>query len=161
MKPFCHGVAPGALVIEKVGPRVISVLAVAIKEVQRFVFSCLVSTTWKFGVCHGPSTFNWHLIYYIYIVRRAVSHFQLLFCEFLHHSLFQKLARRHKPSMATARTETTRGPTYSMARAIGATAWQKGFICWCHYLCCHSQWKSLVTWTNLSNGHIDEGYRMS
>ena len=28
--------------------------------------------------------------------------------------------------MATTRTEATCGPTYSMARAIGATAWQKG-----------------------------------
>ena len=28
---------------------------------------------------------------YIYIVRRAVSHFQLLFCEFLRHSLILKL----------------------------------------------------------------------
>jgi len=42
-------------------------------------------------------------------------------------------------SMATAKTETTRGPTYSMSRAIGATAtaWQKGFIHPCHYLHCH------------------------
>jgi len=39
--------------------------------------------------------------------------------------------------MATARTETTRGPTYSMTRAIGATPWQKGFICRCHCLRCH------------------------
>ena len=50
-----------------------------------------------------------------------------------HHSLIQKLfthysAKRHKPCnswLATAWTETTRRPTYSMARAIGATAWQK------------------------------------
>jgi len=27
------------------------------------------------------------------------------------------------------RTDTTHGPTYSMAKVIGATAWQKGFIC--------------------------------
>ena len=40
------------------------------------------------------------------------------------------------PTAATARTETTRGPTYSMAGTTGATAWQKGFICRCHYLCC-------------------------
>jgi len=39
--------------------------------------------------------------------------------------------------MATARTETTRGPTYSMNRAIWATLWQKGFICRCHCLRCH------------------------
>ena len=29
--------------------------------------------------------------------------------------------------MATAKTETTHGPTYSMARAVGATACQKRF----------------------------------
>ena len=44
---------------------------------------------------------------------------------------------------------------------IQATAWQKHFICRCHYLCCYSQWKSLITWTDFSNGHIDEGYCMS
>ena len=104
---------------------------------------------------------------YIYLVRRAVSHIRLLFCAFLRHSLIRKLFTNYSYStqgedtnrLATARTETTRGPTYSMARTIDATAWQKGFICRCHYLCCHSQWKSLVTWTDLSNGHIDEGYQ--
>jgi len=95
-------------------------------------------------LCCGISLY----ILYIYLVRCAVSHFRLLICAFLHLSLFQKLftnysysARRHQPSIsliATARTETTRGPTYSMARTIGSTAWQKGFICRCHYLCCHS-----------------------
>jgi len=35
----------------------------------------------------------------------------------------------------------------------------KRFISW--YLHCHSQWMSLVTWTDLSNGHIDEGYHRS
>jgi len=24
----------------------------------------------------------------------------------------------------------------------------------------HSQWKSLITWTDLSNGHIDEDYHI-
>jgi len=28
--------------------------------------------------------------------------------------------------------------------AIGATVWQKGFICRCHYFHCHSEWKSLI-----------------
>jgi len=46
----------------------------------------------------------------------------------------------------------THGPTYSMAGVIGTTAWQKGFICRCHYLCCHSQWKSIVTCPYLSTG---------
>jgi len=75
---------------------------------------------------------------FVYFVRRAVSHFwQILFTNCL--------VRRHKTStssIATARTESTRGPTYSMARAIGATAWH--FVCQCHYLCCHSHWKSLT-----------------
>ena len=34
-------------------------------------------------------------------------------------------------------TETTRGPTYSMTRAIGATHGKKGFIHRCHCLHCH------------------------
>ena len=59
--------------------------------------------------------------------------------------------------MATARTETTRGSTYSMTRAIGATPWRKGVDAIVRVATvAHSQWKSLVTWTNLSNGHISE-----
>jgi len=111
----------------------------------------------------GTCLYIIYIIYYIYIVCRAVSHLRLLFCASLRHSLIQKLftnysywERRHQ---STVRTETTRGPIYSMARTIGATAWQKGFIWRYHYLCCYSQWKSLVTWTDLSNGHIDEGYQ--
>jgi len=34
--------------------------------------------------------------------------------------------------MATVRIETTRGPTYSLTRAIVAIPWQKGF----NNLCC-------------------------
>ena len=92
---------------------------------------------------------------FVYFVRCAISHFwQKLFTNCS--------ARRHKTStslIAIARTESTRGPTYSMARVIGATAWH--FVCQCHYLCCHSHWKSLVTWTDLFSGHFNEGYRMS
>ena len=36
-EPFRHGVAPIALVSEQIGPQVVSVFAVAIKEVRRFV----------------------------------------------------------------------------------------------------------------------------
>jgi len=43
----------------------------------------------------------------------------------------------HRSSMATTGTETTRGPTYSLTRAIWATPWQEGFICRCHCLHCH------------------------
>ena len=68
--------------------------------------------------------------------------------------------RRHEPPMATVRTETTRGPTYSMTRAIEATPWRKGSsvdASVCIATIAHSQWKSFVTWTDLSNnGHIDE-----
>jgi len=64
---------------------------------------------------------------------------QCPFFVFLCDSFIQKLftnysERRHEPS-TTYRTETTREPPYSMARAIGATAW---FICRWHYLCCPS-----------------------
>ena len=37
----------------------------------------------------------------------------------------------------------------------------QNYICRCHYLHLHSLWKSLITWTDLSNGHINEGYLMS
>jgi len=53
-------------------------------------------------VCCGISLYIYMYIYmYIYLVRRAVSHFRLLFCEFLRHSLIQKLlinysSRRHE-----------------------------------------------------------------
>jgi len=48
------------------------------------------------------------------------------------------------------------GPTYSMAKAIGATAWQKGFICDAILIFAlpHTA-VEVVTWTDLSNGHID------
>jgi len=53
------------------------------------------------------------------------------------HKLLRKDTNRRTSSMVTARTETTRGPTYSMTRAIWATPWQKGFICRCYCLRCH------------------------
>jgi len=92
------------------------------------------------------SPFCCEICLYIYIYLHAVSYFLHLFCAFLRHSLTQKLFTNvqhtqrdgtncHTSSMATARTKTTRGPTYSMTRAIGATPWQKGFTCRCH--CCH------------------------
>jgi len=43
--------------------------------------------------------------------------------------------------MATTKTETTHGPTYSMARAVGAMAWQKevlsvnAIVCLTHSSC--------------------------
>jgi len=43
MKPFCNAVVPIALAIQYVGPRVVSVLAVAIEEADNFyvyVSSC-------------------------------------------------------------------------------------------------------------------------
>ena len=110
-----------------------------------------------------------YIIYYIYISRTSCrKSLPTLILRVLassvnsktiHKLLVLNSARRHR--LATARMETTRGLTYPMAGTIGATAWQKGFTCRCHYLCCHSQWKSLITWTDLSNGHIDEGYRIS
>jgi len=55
MKPFCQAVAPIALAIEEVGAEVVSILAVAIEEVDgsclldhsdpRFVSSCSLGLT--------------------------------------------------------------------------------------------------------------------
>ena len=49
--------------------------------------------------------------------------------------------------------------TYSMTRAIGATPCEK--VSSVNAIVCAAtiadlQWKSLVTWTDLSNGHINE-----
>ena len=93
-----------------------------------------------------------HLVYYILYISRTSCRKSLptlILRAFLRHSLIQKLFTNYSYStqredticLATARTETTRGLTYSMAGTIGTTAWQKGFICRCHYLCCH-QWRS-------------------
>jgi len=58
----------------------------------------------------------------------------------------QREGTNHRTSsMATVRTETTRGPTYSMTRAIGATPWWKGSsvdAIVCVVTIAHSQWKS-------------------
>ena len=99
---------------------------------------------------------------YIYLVRPAVSHFRLLFASSCIIRYFKSYSpttqqedmNHHTSSMATERTETTCGPTYSMTRAIGATPRQKGFICQCRCMHAHSQWKLLTTWTDLSNGHV-------
>jgi len=85
-----------------------------------------------------------------------LSHFWLLFCEFLRRSTQQEDTRGPTYSMArviratswqkgficeflrrSTQQEDTHGPTYSMARVIRATSWQKGFICWWYYLHCH------------------------
>jgi len=60
------------------------------------------------------------------------------FSQHIHQLLSENMQTAVRTSsMATARTETTRGPTYSMTRAIGATPWQKGFIHQCHCLRCY------------------------
>ena len=103
-------------------------------------------------------------LYIIYIftsgVRRAINHIRSLFCGFLRHSLIKKkhsqtvvvlnaLKTRTRSDLPPwrrqqGRRHTIHGPTYSMARVIGDTVWQEGSICQC---------QSLVTWTDLSNGH--------
>jgi len=98
----------------------------------------------------APQWFTFTSVYICYCrccsVRLTVNHLRLLFWAFLHHSLIQKLFTKYsektqtvipRSSMATAGMETTRGPTYSMTRAIWATPWQEGFICPCHCLLCH------------------------
>ena len=47
--------------------------------------------------------------------------------SFINSKTVQKLlSKKTRSSIATARTETSRGPTYSMATVIEATAWQEG-----------------------------------
>jgi len=92
-----------------------------------------VSSAWKFGVCHGLST----------VVPQVTSgSYFAISCTFVNTKTIHQHTQREgtncrSSSMATARTESTRGPTYSMTRVIQATPWQKGFICQCHCLCCH------------------------
>jgi len=64
-------------------------------------------------------------------------------------------SRRLDGSCLLAELSTGSGPTYSMARAVGATEWQKGFICRCHYL------RSVTVEVSShvpTPGHIHEGY---
>jgi len=50
--------------------------------------------------------------------------------------------------------ETTHRPTYSIARVIGATAWQKGSICRCH--CLHCCLPDSQVWPVCEvTGHVD------
>ena len=93
----------------------------------------IVSTTQKFGVC--VMELQPYRTYRHSICRKSLP---ALILRVLVNSNYS--ANRHElptSSMATARTETTREPTYSMTRAIGATLWHKGFICGCHCLHCH------------------------
>jgi len=55
---------------------------------------------------------------YIYIVHRAVGHFQLLFCEFLHHSLIQNFSPTTQPE-GNSKDGDHLWTTYSITRAIG------------------------------------------
>jgi len=66
----------------------------------------------------------------------------VLFCEFLCHSLVQKLfinqsVRRREPPYLLDGNSKDGDHTCSVARAIQATTWKKGLLCGCHYLCCH------------------------
>jgi len=57
-------------------------------------------------------------------------------------------------SMATTRTETTHGLTYSVARVTEVTTWQSDdAICLCRQTHCFSRW------TQISSGYSDDGYR--
>ena len=70
------------------------------------------------------------------------SYFAVILCHLLIPKTIHKLlsgedTKLPTSSMATARTETTRGPTHSIVRVTGTSAWQKCFICRCHYLHCN------------------------
>jgi len=83
----------------------------------------------------------------------TVSHFQLLFCM-LRHALIQKGLKDSKDvnheqptSMATTRTETTRGHACSVSRVVEVTTWQSvDAVC----LCCLTH--GSCHWTQTSSG---------
>jgi len=97
-----------------------------------------------------------------FVIHHAISHFRLLFCTFLRHLLTQKLftnnsVRRRELStslMATERTGSTCGPTYQWPKQQWLPLAKRFCLSMPLFFFCHLQWKSLVTWTNLSNGHI-------
>ena len=104
----------------------------------------LVSSTRKFDVCHGLDLqLSCHKSL-LTLILRVLASFANSKTIHQHTCTQREGMNRRTSSMATARMETTRGPT--MTRVIGATPRQKGFICHCHY--------SPLTWTDLSNGHI-------
>jgi len=107
----------------------------------------LMSSTWAVSICFCS-------------VHLTVNHFWLLFCTFLHHlliqKLFTKLLRKDNRLPPRWQQQATRGPIYSMARAIGATKWQRGSSVDA-IICIEPQWKSLSHGPT-SPGHIDEGY---
>jgi len=75
--------------------------------------------------------------------------------------LSEKTPTVYISSIATARTETTRGPTYSMARTIGAHGKKASSVDAIICVAAHSGSHSLTTSSDLSSGHIDESYRIS
>ena len=96
-----------------------------IKQVRGWPVSSVVHNAMYVITGASPSEshiveFAMEFLIYTYFVRRAVSHFRILFCTFLHHLLIQKLFTNYFYStqqedinhLATARTETTCGPTY-------------------------------------------------
>ena len=72
-----------------------------------------------------------------YLFQSCWSHFQLLFCEFfasfINSKGIHKLLSKKRQTVCLLDGNST----YSMARAILATIWQKCFICRCRYLHCH------------------------
>ena len=94
-------------------------------------------------VCCGICLYIYNIHYISYVVPKvtSVSYFasSCVICYFKNYSQTGQREDTNccTSSMATARTETTRGPTYSKTRTIWATPWQKGFICRYHCLRCH------------------------
>ena len=103
-------------------------------------YSCVNQLEWAFWVHIAAVHQKVSMVTLTHHVCRDVSHFLLLFSVFLCHLLIQKLFTNYSQTTQpedtnrlllnnTARTETTHGPAYSMAKAIVATTWLKGFIC--------------------------------
>ena len=84
-----------------------------------------------------------------YILLKITEHSVIMVNSFKNYSpMANYSARRHEPPYlldGNSKDRTTRGPTYSMTRAIGATPWRKGSsvdAIVCVATIAHSQWKS-------------------
>ena len=71
-----------------------------------------------------------YIYIYIYIIRRAVSHFRLLFCAFLRHSLIQKLFINYSYSTKLLVLNSARRNQLSSNSKDGDHSWTYLFNGW-------------------------------
>ena len=131
---------------------------------RAWVSPTLTSTTWAVSI---------YIYIHVYIcchccsVRLTINHLWLLFWAFLRHSLIQKLFTKYsEKTQAVVPRWQQQGRRPLVDLPIQCLEWyglghgkkvSSVDAIVCVATIAHSQWKSLVTWTDLSNnGHIDE-----